>query len=1162
MTLTVLFVSALSAHGIEKKSPANDDAELVVLVGDIDNLGFGWPQEFDVFSGSSTPTHSFPWKPDADDPPGTDRIMLGTSFDGHPPAGQDGYASTTSRPDNQPLTIIMQFDPGETRVKSAILQMFVDDFQSPVWKGNFQVEINELRAPFLEEVLNSLVQTGPIGKLITVQIPDEFLDEVSSGMLTIRINDPTTGAGDGYAVDFVRLLINPKNMMNTGTVSGEVLDQETGEPVNGARASASGLTESRTDGDGRFVLEDVPAGLVAVTVSKSGYASLTRTIDLTSGGDAQLDFQLQKEEKSEGASSQGASSKEVSGRESGSESGSVSIEISSQGASDEGSGSGRGEVSEGGSSKGGSKGASRGASEGKDQKEESEIMNTWNIGYVENSPSCNPSFTIDEPLRLTYVDTYHWNYGKGAQPGTISLHKDDGTLYGPWEVEGNPGQGGVQNAYWIARPNEVLPAGTYRVEDSDQATWAQNSESGGCGFSKVKGIYETDADEGQGSSIRTVGPEGGSIDLGEGIRVVFPAGALDKDVEVSASKIDPSEYLIDDLFDGIVLEIDVPAGRLKKSAEIHVPLPSYITQDSGSAFAGSIDEDGAMIVENFTIEADEGEPELVLSTNHFSKFFFMWLFEDLPPLPSESGPLMIPYYEQGTSKYCWAASALMISQAANYKKDAQVFHIVGSMGIDGPDMSWSYLPKSKLREVIYKQCGIMPARIRWGMFNSARDYIRRVIVNRHCPVMILSGNKKHAWVIVGYSGDKFYVHDSMEPDTNPKKQPYNLESWDKPWTAEAFWTVEIPKDVRQSENPITVNIKNNDVKFYPTAGANLEFKWDYHRPEGYSLSILKTIGNREGQVLEEFSSGGSPGGVPSDLGYVEIGDGASEGISIANSDLSIDHTVTVCIEIFEKGKPTSSSKFRKCQTVEVPRKSFKHVSFESIQKSDFYVIGVNDYTFRVSASENGADVAEASFDFRLIGLEIVVTSPEGNKMAKGETGKDGTEYTFSASKSTVPDDAEYEWCFDDDCTKGGSTITHSFASSGMHQIKATANWKGGSAKAETVFSTTSDQQPAGKGEVAFMVFRWTRRLGIDPDTDKQYKKERQYCQDFAVDGRAIIASNGMYSVDMPAGQHRYTVNYKYTSPLADSGTISGTVNVVADRMNPVEVETPPAEYNA
>ena len=116
------------------------------------------------------------------------------------------------------------------------------------------------------------------------------------------------------------------------------------------------------------------------------------------------------------------------------------------------------------------------------------ISDIWNKASVNNNPSCKPSFTISEPQMITYIDTYHWNYGSGtSRGGTISLKKDDGTIYGPWQVETKSGQGGVPNAWWIVHPNEIIPAGTYTVEDSDVATWSQNQGSNGCGFSKIEG---------------------------------------------------------------------------------------------------------------------------------------------------------------------------------------------------------------------------------------------------------------------------------------------------------------------------------------------------------------------------------------------------------------------------------------------------------------------------------------------------------------------------------------------------------------------------------------------------------------------------------------------------------------------------------------------------
>jgi S-layer protein (TIGR01567 family) len=144
------------------------------------------------------------------------------------------------------------------------------------------------------------------------------------------------------------------------------------------------------------------------------------------------------------------------------------------------------------------------------------IFNNWNIGSVDNSPSSATIFTISEPYMITYIDTYHWNDGSGTEAGgTVALRDDDGKEYGPWQVETKSGQGGVPNAWWIAHPNEKIPAGAYEIIDSDQSTWSQNSESGGCGFSKVEGypIKDNSASEGQtetsrgSSEMGTSGPE-------------------------------------------------------------------------------------------------------------------------------------------------------------------------------------------------------------------------------------------------------------------------------------------------------------------------------------------------------------------------------------------------------------------------------------------------------------------------------------------------------------------------------------------------------------------------------------------------------------------------------------------------------------------------------
>lgn len=114
------------------------------------------------------------------------------------------------------------------------------------------------------------------------------------------------------------------------------------------------------------------------------------------------------------------------------------------------------------------------------------IFEVGNIYGVDNGPSQPTVFTLTAPRMLTLIQNYHWNSARGATPGTIALREAGGKTYGPWQSEGSPGQGGVPNAYWTARPMVLLPPGTYTVIDSDPASWAQNAESGGRGFTRIE----------------------------------------------------------------------------------------------------------------------------------------------------------------------------------------------------------------------------------------------------------------------------------------------------------------------------------------------------------------------------------------------------------------------------------------------------------------------------------------------------------------------------------------------------------------------------------------------------------------------------------------------------------------------------------------------------
>jgi hypothetical protein len=177
-----------------ERTAGGPEADLVIRTGDINNLGFGWPQGFDPFSGKSTPSHGYPWAPRAGAPAGTDRIMLGSAVTPADVAKRphDGYAAGTKRADTMPQPVTLQLGALPAKIEAVLVQMFLDDFQSPVWKSQFQVSLNGTRISSFERAVNSLQQTGPIGKLVTLKLMPEYWPLLRTGTVKLLIDDPIT----------------------------------------------------------------------------------------------------------------------------------------------------------------------------------------------------------------------------------------------------------------------------------------------------------------------------------------------------------------------------------------------------------------------------------------------------------------------------------------------------------------------------------------------------------------------------------------------------------------------------------------------------------------------------------------------------------------------------------------------------------------------------------------------------------------------------------------------------------------------------------------------------------------------------------------------------------------------------------------------------------
>jgi OOP family OmpA-OmpF porin len=297
-----------------ERSEGGPQADLVVRTGDINNLGFGWPKNYDPFSGKSTPPHPFPWSPKPGTPDGTDRMLLGSAvtqadFNEHPFAGE-GYTSSLLRPcqqspdastckprqDSMPQPIVLSVGDLPPKIDAVLFQIFVDDFQAPSFHSHFQVSLNGIRIPSLEQTLNALDQTGPIGKLITVNLLPEYFPLLKSRTVKLLIDDPTTHAQDGYAIDFVRILVNPHQFQYLVSVAVTVKDWNKNAPIAGATVTAA-LQSASTDASGNCALNGLPAGLVVATAVAPGYDANSAAADVVAGQSGHAEIQLHHHEE-------------------------------------------------------------------------------------------------------------------------------------------------------------------------------------------------------------------------------------------------------------------------------------------------------------------------------------------------------------------------------------------------------------------------------------------------------------------------------------------------------------------------------------------------------------------------------------------------------------------------------------------------------------------------------------------------------------------------------------------------------------------------------------------------------------------------------------------------------------------------------------------------
>jgi OmpA-OmpF porin, OOP family len=265
------------------------EADHILRIGDVDNLGFGWPDGFDPFCGRMTESHPYPWDARPEDMPGFDRILLSSRLNPNNPkgCGADGYSGAYNPKLTNPVAFsIPTAGIKGVKIENAWIQVFIDDFQAPSFCSRFQATLNGTRFAEFEKIINAIDQTGPVGKLISVPLPEEFYPAIQSGAPLLFKIDESIGVPDGFAIDFIRILVNRKRENACkGNIRGVVLDKETEVPIKGARIFLADKTSTTTDAQGQFSIRDVPAGFEVVGAAAKGYSDGAGTADVGPGDD-------------------------------------------------------------------------------------------------------------------------------------------------------------------------------------------------------------------------------------------------------------------------------------------------------------------------------------------------------------------------------------------------------------------------------------------------------------------------------------------------------------------------------------------------------------------------------------------------------------------------------------------------------------------------------------------------------------------------------------------------------------------------------------------------------------------------------------------------------------------------------------------------------------
>jgi hypothetical protein len=434
----------------------------------------------------------------------------------------------------------------------------------------------------------------------------------------------------------------------------------------------------------------------------------------------------------------------------------------------------------------------------------------------------------------------------------------------------------------------------------------------------------------------TIGTSGGTVSLDSTAAITVPPGAVSRNAAITIVKLPSSQAFYDTSIKRIVLSCSTTVA-FSKPVTISVPLPAGVAKADSLAFSvGYFDSTKSFVDMPFSLHDSAGKTFVDVHTTHFSIWGFS--FCDTPP---DQAMLEVPYYNQGSTGYCWATSLNMICEAAEHVDVEEIFSIVGATGIDDSGvLALTLRYNSTIDGLVRVRTGVAPERrilhtLELGNYRIATA-LRSEIALGH-PVELFPTSINHAFVIVGFDKDSFYVNNPNQVG-NPicyRGMTYDQIVSDMGYF-DQFVMVSIPKALDPDRPLVSINLPHGGprsslhfIRRKGTASQTSSFQWTGRRPEGYSFLAGNTLSDTV---------------TDADSMYVR-------GIEVANAQNS-DAPVTVVYDLLDgSGKSLLSDR----TSLTIPRHGLSMVNFPGQAVSAFRdsTVTFANYRFSIRVLANG-----------------------------------------------------------------------------------------------------------------------------------------------------------------------------------------------------------------